>query len=304
MKLLKKVIMKLHNYKYILLILLLTNNSRIFSQDTTARELLLNASYFMPADNIPYVKITAKEKVERKFVPQKDISGGMYFGEVDDANLISKIKTNDKGEAVVYMPPSFKDKWDSAPTLKFIAVSEANKTYASTTSEIEITKARIEIDTSTVDDVKNINVKVSELKNGVWLPASEVELKVAVKRSLSNLPVGDDDTYTTDSTGTITAEFKRDTLLGDEKGNLMLVARTEDNDTFGNIYSEITVPWGVPPVIDHSFFSHRSLWSTRFKTPYWLLALAYSIISAVWGTLIYLFIQIFKVRKIGKMTTD
>jgi hypothetical protein len=41
---------------------------------------------------------------------------------------------------------------------------------------------------------------------------------------------GDEETYTSDSTGMASAGFKRDSMPGDEKGNLILVVRVEDND--------------------------------------------------------------------------
>ena len=137
------------------------------------------------------------------------------------------------------------------------------------------------------------------MQNGEWVPAKDVELKIAVKRALGNLPIGDEETYTTDSTGSVTAEFERDSLLGDSKGNFILIARTEDNENFGNLFAEKIVNWGRPPVIDDSF-NHRSLWATSTKTPIWLLVLAYSIIAGVWGTIIYLIFQMIRIRRLGK----
>jgi hypothetical protein len=78
-----------------------------------------------------------------------------------------------------------------------------------------------------------------------------------------------------------------------------LIARTEDNENFGNLFAEKNVNWGVAPIMDDSF-NHRSLWATRTKTPIWLLFLAYSIIAGVWGTLIYLIFQLIKIRKMGR----
>jgi hypothetical protein len=68
-------------------------------------------------------------------------------------------------------------------------------------ARVKVTKAKIEIDTSRTDETKNVTVSVKELQNGDWVPAKGVELKIAVKRSLGNLPIGDEETYTTDSTG-------------------------------------------------------------------------------------------------------
>jgi hypothetical protein len=74
----------------------------------------------------------------------------------------------------------------------------------------------------------------------------------------------------------------------------------EENDIIGNLSVQKTVAWGVPAKYDNNFFNQRTLWSTRFQTPVWLLLIAYSIILSVWGTLVYLIFQLIKIKKLGK----
>ena len=273
-----------------------------FAQDSTKnekKELQLNVAYYQPQNNIPYVLVTTKTKIERKFIGVKDLKVNVYLNEVSDSNLLETFQSNITGEERIYIPTSFKRIWDATSSLAFIAIAAANKEFDETKSEAAITKAKIEIDTSRTDEAKLVKVSVKELQNGEWVPANGVELKIAVKRSIGNLPIGDEESYTTDSTGSVTAEFKRDSLLGNNKGNLILVARTEDNEKFGNLFAEKNVTWGVAPIFDNSF-DQRSLWATRSKTPIWLLALAGSIIAGVWGTIIYLILQMIKIRKMGR----
>jgi hypothetical protein len=143
-------------------------------------------------------------------------------------------------------------------------------------------------------------VNVSALEGGEWIPAKDVEMKVGVNRLGGILSVGDEETYTTDSTGTVSAEFKKDSLPGDQQGNIILVAKVEDNDKYGNLLIEKTVPWGLAITPQKNFFDQRTLWSTRYRTPLWLLFIAYSIVIGVWGTIIYLVAQIVKIGKLGK----
>jgi hypothetical protein len=293
----------LKNKSGFILMTLLFTGIICFAQDspkTEKKELQLNVAYYLPQNNVPYLLITTKTKVERRFIGVKDLKVTVYLNEISDSNLIDAFQSNEKGEERVYIPTSFKEAWNAASSLTFIAIAAANKEYDETKGETKITKAKIEIDTSRTDESKNVTVIVKELQNGEWVPAKNVELKIAVKRSLGDLPIGDEETYTTDSTGSVTAEFKRDSLPGN-KGGFILLARTEDNENFGNIFAEKNVNWGVAPVIDDSF-NHRSLWATRTKTPVWLLFLAYSIIAGVWGTIIYLIMQLLKIRKMGRTT--
>jgi len=272
------------------------------AQDSTGsekKELQLNVSYYQPQNNVPYLLVTTKTKVERKFVGVKDLKVNVYLNDDTDSNLIQSFQSNAAGEERVYIPIYFKEVWQAATSFTFIAVAAGNKEFDETKGEAQITKAKIEIDTNRTDETKNVIINVKQLQNGEWVPAKDVELKIAVKRSLGNLPVGDEETYTTDSTGSVTAEFKRDSLLGDNKGNFILVARTEDDETFGNLFVEKTVNWGTAPVIDDSF-NDRSLWATGSKSPIWLLGLACSIIAGVWGTIIYLIFQMIRIRRLGK----
>ena len=155
------------------------------------------------------------------------------------------------------------------------------------------------MDTSTSEGVHSINVQVMYFEKD-WVPAKDVEMKIGVERSGGGiLSAGEEATYTTDSTGMVTVEFKRDSLPGDQQGNFVLVAKVEDNDLYGNLLIKKTVPWGVVVKPETGFFNQRTLWTTRFRTPPWLLVIAYSIVISVWGTLIYLIFQLLKIKKLS-----
>src|SRR4026207_1718947 len=99
---------RLKNKYQLLFILLLIACTGIQAQDSVKHELILNLNYYMPNDKIPYLKVNAKEKVERKFIPQKDITANVYIGEQSETTLLGKIKTDKNGEGKVYIPSFFK----------------------------------------------------------------------------------------------------------------------------------------------------------------------------------------------------
>lgn len=270
------------------------------NEQENQRRLYLNISYFLPHNNIPYLVVSTKTKEERKFIPLENMNTALYMNEETDSALIGKNKTNEKGESKFFLPATLKYAWDSADTINFIAVMEANKEFESDRTELAITKARLEIDTFSAEETKHIIVTAREFKNGEWKAVPDVEVKISVGQLLGNLPVSEEAYYTTEDDGSVTAEFTRDSLPGDNKGNLVLIARTEENEVFGNIFTEMTVNWGVVPEPEN-LLHKRSLWATRFKTPYWLLGLAYTITGGVWAVLIYLFIQLLRIRRLGKI---
>lgn len=261
-----------------------------------AKELVI-LKYFNSNNRVQYLILENFMKTGRKTEPLKGKVFNIYIDSIITGNLIATVTTDEKGKAKSFLPPSLKAAWEAASIHTFIAVAAGNEDAS---AELVITKAKIQIDTASAEGVRSITVQVMKYENNEWVPAGEVEMKAGIQRLGGILSAGSEETYTTDSTGTVTVEFDKDSLPGDQNGNFVLVAKVEDNDLFGNLLVEKTVPWGIALTTDKTFFDQRTLWSTRFKTPYWLLFMAYSIVIGVWGTIIYLILQIIKIKKLGK----
>ena len=291
--------MPTYKIKFLHLLLFLAVTTCVVAQDSTVNLPSVNVRYFVKDNNVQYITVQSRIKEGRKFNPLPKREVALYLDSADNTNLIAKIITDKKGEGSCTLPPSLKDKWNNSNKHSFIAVLKGEKGEEEITSTLEITKAKIAIDTSNTDGTRSINVKVLYADNNEWLPAKDVEMKVGVDRSGSVLSAGDEATYTTDSTGIVNVEFKKLNLPGDKTGNFMLVAKVEDNEQYGNLIIEKSVPWGTATKVDNTFFDQRTLWTTRFRTPFWLLLMAYSIVIGVWGTIIYLVMQIVKIKKLG-----
>jgi len=243
--------------------------------------------------------VMARLKQGRKFDPVKGVTLKVYLDSISSSLLMTdKAVTDETGIADAALPPSLQKEWNASAQHKFIAEASGVKEFEGEKAETEITKARLLIDTAAGSETKNVTVTLTALENGKWTPVKGAEIKIVIKRMGGNLTVGDEPTYTTDSSGTVAAEFKRDSIPGDANGDIVLIANVEDNDNYGNLSVEKTVKWGAPFTY-YSTFSERSLFATRDKVPIWLLFMAYFIIGIVWGTLIYLVFQIFKIKKLG-----
>lgn len=260
---------------------------------------ILSLRYFLPENKIPYIIVNTKKKVGRIFEPVKNITVNVYFNEASENNLLGKIITAGNGEGRVAFPASFKTTWDSINEFKFVAESVPAKGEELISTDLTVKKAILVIDTLNDGESKTVTAQLKEKTGDEWVAVKEIEMKLGVKRMLENLTVGDAETYTSDSSGTANAVFIRDSLPGDNKGNIILVAKVEENDTYGNLIVEKQVPWGKP-VIAESHFWHRTLWSTGNRAPIWLLFIALSIIVGVWGTFIYLIMQLLKMKRMGK----
>ncbi len=288
------------NFSIVFLLLFCINGNTTLAQDAAISPTVMGIRYILTENKIPYLLVTTKRKVGRKFEPVKGISISIYFNDATSNNLLGKIITSSNGEGKAAFPASFKATWDSATQFKFLAISNAPKGQEPLSSDISIKKAILTIDTILVDGVKTVTAQLKEKIGNDWVAVKDIEMKLGIKRMLGNLTVGDAETYTADSSGVASAEFKRESMPGDEKGNIILVAKIEDNDSYGNLTIEKLVPWGKAVLVENNFW-HRTLWSTGNRAPVWLLIIALSIIIGVWTVLIYLIKQILVIKKMGKI---
>jgi len=269
------------------------------AQDSVASSTILSVRYFLAGNKVPYVSVTTKKKTGRKLEAINGTNVNVYFNEAVPANLLGKTITGITGEGRVALPASFKATWDSLNEFKFIAETDSGAGSAPLSADVTVKKAILVIDTASADGIRTITAQLKERSGNDWVAVKDIEMKLGIKRSLGNLTVGDAETYTADSTGTASAEFKKDSMPGDESGNIILVAKVEDNDVYGNLVVERSVPWGKAPKLEQGFW-HRSLWSTGDRAPIWLLAIAFGIILGVWGVIMYLIRQLFRIRKMGR----
>lgn len=255
---------------------------------------IVKLHYVNSNNRIQYLLLESTLKKGKVLTPISNQSYKIYLDSVG-TNLISSLKTDETGKAKAFIPPSLKAVWDASSQHTFIVMGGNEEII----SDFVVTKAKITLDTSNADGVRNITASIMKMEGTKWLPVADVEMKVGIQRLGGVLSAGDEDNYTTDSSGSVVVEFKKLNLPGDQQGNIVLVAKVDDNDLFGNLVAEKKVSWGTATKIDTGFFEQRTLWSTRFRTPYWLLFMAYSIIIGVWGTLFYLIRQVIKIIKLG-----
>ena len=267
-----------------------------FSAAAEKGSLSIAISYFNDNNKIPYILVKVKTKIDGKFKNVPGIALKLSLNKDSAGTLIANVVTNERGEATAIIPPALKTEWNSSVKHTFLASFAGNKKFDSATGDLTVGKAKIVIDAS---DDKKVTATVFEMKITEWTPVKGVDVVLAVKRLGGDLSVNETATFATDSTGKASADFKRDSIPGNAKGIITLIAKVVDNDQYGNLSVEKTVPWGKKFTAE-STFNNRTLFATRDKSPIWLLLIALSIIIAVWYTLIRLVTNIFKIKKLGE----
>jgi hypothetical protein len=86
------------------------------------------------------------------------------------------------------------------------------------------------------------------------------------------------------------------TLPGDSAGMLTVVAKIEDNETYGNIEASGKINWGKP--LPPEIVVKRGLGDTN--APLWMVYTLIVLLSLVWFHYMYVIFTVFRIRYLGK----
>ncbi|HEU5290430.1 MAG TPA: hypothetical protein VFU05_07310 [Cyclobacteriaceae bacterium] len=291
--------MKKFHYSILIVMMLCLTIALVHAQDKTEKSTIsLTLTYHQLNDELPLIKVSAKTKKERKFEPVEGVEINLFFGDENSSGFLGRVKTNMHGAASLTLPTRLKAQWDSLSSFKFIGTVTQNDLFEDQSTELEISKAKIELSLDEADSIRTIHAKVLAFQDTSWVAQSETEVKLVVRRLLSDLAATEEETFTTDENGEVSAEYTLN-LPGDTKGDIIIGAKIDDHEVYGSLVAAKSAKWGIPLVKDNSF-SKRTLWATRDKTPLWLLIFPNLIIAGVWGIIFYLVYQLTRIVKLGK----
>lgn len=251
---------------------------------------------------LPYINVNTKARIERRWHPAPGVEVKVYLNNLEDKSVVGTVTTDEKGRGTIILQKGLKEKWDSSLFHTFYAFSSENEQFSEGETDLTIEKARLVVDTLNEDGLRSVAVSLQVLTESGWKNVQEeTEVKIGIKRMggfLSIAAMGG--SFYTDEQGMALAEYELTDLPGDESGNVVLIVKLEEHSLYGTLINELQVPWGKPFVSDNSAFKKRSLWGTWNKTPIWLLITANGILLAVWGVIVYLIVQLFRMVKLGK----
>ena len=151
-------------------------------------------------------------------------------------------------------------------------------------------QAKLKLQFQVVDSVKTCKVIVTADDK----PVKDVAVKFLVKRTFGILPIGKP--VTTNEEGEAKVTFPND-LPGGKTGVLQVVARLDDDATYGKAEVKDSVKWGKILAEGDGEWGERSLSASRAKAPMYLIIASNTIIIGIWLTLVYVVLQLFKIKK-------
>lgn len=239
-------------------------------------------------DNTIDLKAVMKAKVKGNFIKLPLLK--VNFLQVSDTSeknlgfLITdengKATLNVKNEALITTADG---------SLNFKASFAGNKQMEASDGEMTVKKAQIQI--TPVKEDSLLTVKVKFVAPGAADSAGkDLTVGIYVKRSYNPLKIGEG---TLDENGEATVEIPSN-LPGDDKGNITLLAKIDENETYGNLESGVTQRWGIP-VSSIVKEQPRALWSAH--PPMWMLITFIGLMVIVWGHFIIIVYELFRLRK-------
>jgi hypothetical protein len=107
------------------------------------------------------------------------------------------------------------------------------------------------------------------------------------------LRIGEEFNFT-DENGTILVPIEEG--IPGVDGNLILEVVLKDHEEYGNVKALVKAAVGVPIKIE-STYDQRTMWSPRNKTPWFILIFTNLLIISVWGIIVYLILNLFKINR-------
>jgi hypothetical protein len=290
-----------HILKYVMLMLLFTPAALFAQTDSTANkeaDTKEDAALISPAldfiivqksDGTIDLKAAMRAKIKGSFMrlPLLKIT---FFQVSDTAEKnLGFVITDKNGKAELNV------KKDALTDVKngsilFKASFAGNKQMESADGEMTVKKGLLQITPVKEDSLLTVKVKFTTPNTGMDSAMKDLTIGIFVKRFFSHLKIGEG---TTDENGEVTVEIPNN-LPGDDKGNIILLAKIDENETFGNLEASVTQPWGLP-VSTKLEEQPRALWSAH--PPIWMLVTFIVMMVVVWGHFIVIVYQLFRLRK-------
>ncbi len=274
---------------FVLLFVLGTYEVQSQSEKNRAR---VSLSYESITGDGSFLVISAKFRGDEGFEPATDMNFDVYqVFEGDSLSALGKTVTNAKGEARFALDALSGETANEEGEYTVWVEAKDNAQYRDTDKDITFKKAELVARVVEEGDINHLEATLVDSRTNE--PISDQPLLVYVKRLFKPLKIGGE-FISTDENGMISVPIDND--LPGLNGNLTLEVVLSDNDPYGTVKARVTEPIGIP-IVDESTFNKRTMWSPPGKTPLFLLIFPNLMIAGIWGAIILLIFNLFKINK-------
>jgi hypothetical protein len=244
----------------------------------------------MPATSV--LNITAKYKAEEGIVAAPDL-GFDIFRVLKEDSLVAEgsVRTNSEGVAEFKLSKLNAIQPDSSGIYNYRVTSVEHPDFSLAEKDISFREALLDTEVSTNDSLPHLTAILTDSYTGE--PLEEMPLKVQVQRLFRPMQIGEE-FYMTDSDGRISVPIE--TGIPGLNGLIILEVVLTESDDYGSVKAILEVNHGEP-IKNLSTFNKRTMWSPPSKTPLFLLIVPNLIILGIWGVIVFLLVNLYKIYK-------
>ena len=287
----------------ILLVSLVCNQNPLIGQEKkdSVMEIIPNLSLVYMSNSNDTVILTANIFVRRETgnfgLENAEIAFSLSNGK--EIKSLGIVKAGYDGNAIFKVPLNSGLLKDIEGRTTYTANFSRKGNYLATSTNVTTKPAKIQLTFSKEDSIHTIHVKVVQTEgNNEIKPVTKETVSIYVPRMLSDLKIGE---ITLDENGTGSVEYTGG-LVGDSLGNLLVIAKIEENEIFGNVQGQSTVSWGIPKQYFLAERPARELWTPI--APIWMIVTLIIMLAGVWGHYIFAVIQMIIIKRQSKQKKD
>ncbi len=268
-----------------------STSTNLYAQKNKKDRIRLNIQYVKIMDGEIYFDIKASARIKKKTVKISNINLIIYNELEEEKMKLGETTTNMDGESRFFLKDINEIKADSSNTYKILVSFKGNDLYKKAKKSIQFKNANIKAKIINKDSVNYISAILSDTSSKE--PIADESLTVYIQRLFKPLRIGEE-FNSTDDQGSILVPIEGG--IPGVDGKLGIEVVLNESDDFGTIKAIVNAPIGVP-IVDESTFDQRTMWSPRNKTPIFLLIFPNLLILGIWGIIIYLILNLFKLSK-------
>ena len=274
---------------FILLIFVSSTGAR--AQDESGIKTVLKLEYFH-IDSVQNLNATLQARVEGRFLPLQGMEIDFKYLQGSTEKSMGAALTDEEGKVTFPIPDDILATKGDKGIYSFAASYSGNNNYNKSSATTAMKPLRMEISFSQKGQEKMIDVIASEPgKKDTWVPVDKLDIQFYVPRTFSLLKVG----KSTITNGLTSLEFPT-SIPGNQLGYLTIMAKVEDNESYGNVAVSGTINWGKP--LPPMKMIKRGLGDT--DAPLWMVYTLIVLLSFVWFHYIYVIFTVFRIRNLGK----
>jgi hypothetical protein len=284
------------NFRFVILaiisvFLFFASFQHIYAQGAKKNNVRLKANYVKIMNNEVYFDLKAGSRIDKKNVDIANIELLISNEFYDEEIKLGSVTTNMNGECRFVIKDINTLKPDSTNTFNIVVSFKGNDKFKRASKSISFKDAQIKAELITKDSINYIRAKLLDTSKDSLI--SDTPLTVQVQRLFQPLYIGEE-FYLTDENGIIIVPIEEG--IPGVNGILTFEVVLNDNEYYGTVKAIVIAPIGTL-IEDESTFDERKMWSPRNKTPLFLLIFPNLLILGMWGLIVYLIINLFKISK-------